>query len=200
QVQAEQLAGREWVLDGAVYRFADFAGPGQPPWESGSEGIAYPLLGADGTPAAYAKFFDGARISTKRIERTRWLVDQRIDTWSPELRAAPSAWIDTRDVGRPRGISFDFICSLAQAAPGSTWAMLRFDVKDGAVQLDAAFRRRCAESLVRSLVLLERKGLVHGDLSRNNVIINVGATSGTPPLSLMTSTPSTRRPPASWLN
>src|SRR5690606_24426317 len=48
-----------------------------------------------------------------------------------------------------------------------------------------AFRRRCAESLVRSLVVLERKWLVHGDLSRNNVIIDVNAPAGAPVLYLI---------------
>jgi RIO-like serine/threonine protein kinase len=43
-------------------------------------------------------------------------------------------------------------------------------------------RRRCVENLLRGLVYLERHGIVHGDLSPNNVIIDVEASADRPML------------------
>ena len=57
--QAKALAGSLLAIGGDVFRLKDYdpAYPGQPPWRSGAEGKAYPLLGRDGAVAAYLKFF-----------------------------------------------------------------------------------------------------------------------------------------------
>jgi len=57
--QAKELAGRFVTIGGTTYYFKDFdkSQPGQPPWRSGAEGKAYPLLSKDGSLAAYLKFF-----------------------------------------------------------------------------------------------------------------------------------------------
>lgn len=177
QLQARELAGKRWSLDGASLTFADYdrSQPGQPPWKTGAEGIAYPILGTDGHPRAYVKFFDELKITPKRIDRTKWLIEQRIDKWAAELQGAPNSWLDTQSVGAPAGVSFDFTCSLAQAVPGKTWLEVKLDIMDGVVQFDSEMRQRCAENLIRGLVYLERTGIVHGDLSPNNVIVNLEA-------------------------
>ncbi|MDA7979476.1 MAG: serine/threonine-protein kinase [Pirellulales bacterium] len=187
QLQAKELAGKRWHLNGEAYAFADYDrnSPGQPPWKTGAEGIAYPLLNGDGTPGAYVKFFDELKISPKRVRRTQWLIDQRVDTWADELRGAPGTWVDTKSDGSPDGIGFEFTCSLAEAVPGRTWLELKLDVIDGVVRLNDDLRRRCVENLLRGLVFLERKRLVHGDLSPNNIIVDIDAQPGNPALYLI---------------
>ena len=53
QLQARELAGKRWLLNGSDLAFADYdrSQPGQPPWKTGAEGIAYPLVGTNGEPA-----------------------------------------------------------------------------------------------------------------------------------------------------
>ena len=143
--------------------------------EDRREGIAYPLLGPNGQARAYVKFFDELKVSPKRIDRTRWLIDQRIDTWAPELRGAPRTWVDTKLVGSPQGISFAFTCSLAEAVPGPTWLEAKFAVAEKVLRLDEELRRKFAEHLIRALALLERSDTIHGDLSPNNIIVNPAA-------------------------
>jgi hypothetical protein len=187
QLQARELAGKRWLLNGSDLVFADYdrSQPGQPPWKTGAEGIAYPLIGADGQPRAYVKFFDELKVTAKRIARTEWLIEQSIDNWAPELRGAPNRWLDTQSVGRPAGAAFDFTCSMAQAVPGKTWLELKLDIMDGAVRFEDKMRQLCAENLIRGLVYLERAGMVHGDLSPNNVIVNLDARSDEPTLYLI---------------
>lgn len=187
QNQARELAGKRWVLNGANYRFADRDpdAPGDPPWRSGAEGIAYPLLGVDGQARAYAKFFDGQKITQKRIDRTKWLIEQRMDGWVPELRGAASSWVDTKVVGAPAEIGFDFTCSCARSVPGKTWAEVKADVVDGVVRLDPEVRLRSVENVIRALTVLEKAGVAHGDLSPGNVILNVDASPGEPTLYLI---------------
>ena len=57
-------------------------------------------------PRAYVKFFDELKVTPKRIARTKWLIEQRIDNWAPELRGAPNSWLDTQSVGGPAGDVF----------------------------------------------------------------------------------------------
>ncbi len=187
QLQAKELAGKSWNLNGSTYVFADYDRnePGQPPWKTGTEGIAYPLLNGDGTAKAYVKFFDELKITPKRVERTRWLIDQRVDQWGGELRGAPGTWVDTKSDGAPQGIGFDFTCSLAEAVPGRTWLELKLDVVDGAARMNDDLRRRCVENLLRGLIFLERNGMVHGDLSPNNIIVNIDAQPREPTLYLI---------------
>jgi len=187
RLQARELAGKRWAYNGAACTFADYdpALPGEPPWISGAEGIAYPLLGPDGRARAYAKLLHELRATPKRFNRTKWLIEQRLDTWTPELSAAPCRWLDTTVVGRPVGVSFDFMCSVANAVPGKTWLEVKLDVANGAVSVDGPVRERCIEDLIRGLVFLERSGLVHGDLSPNNVIIDLQAGPGEPALYLI---------------
>jgi hypothetical protein len=149
----EELLRREWPVNGQSYRFADeeIVGGGYAPvkpWVRGTEGIAYPLENDRGEVAAFVKFFNQTRATPKRIDRTRWLVNQGIHSWTKELRGAPYAWLDTTEVGRPDGIGFDFACAIAHAVPGYTWAEQRGRIVDGEVKLNIESRRECVVNLL----------------------------------------------------
>ena len=115
--QAKALAGSLLAIGEEIYRFKDYnrAYPGQPPWRSGAEGKAYPLLGRDGSVVAYLKFF--TRPTQKRLNRTAWLIGQQMHTWLPGLAAAPLLWIDTRLGFRSAKTAFDFAGYLAKPSP-----------------------------------------------------------------------------------
>src|SRR6266540_2992072 len=145
-LQAKALAGKVWTFHGVTYRFQslDPAQPGQPPWRSGAEGKAFPLLDQHGAVVAYLKFFNQA--SARRLERTCWLIAQELHTWLPALAAAPRLWADTRlkGAGRPAGIDFDFGGCLSQAISGESW----LEVKQGLTTATSPLawtleRRRC---------------------------------------------------------
>lgn len=185
QNRMKELAGKRWDLNSSTYTFAEFDGPGQPGWRMGSEGIAYPLKNGNGQAAAYVKFFDDLKVTPKRIRRTRWLIDQHVYSWAPELRGATRKWVDTTVDGGPSGVNDKFTCAFAEAVPGETWRELKTKIVDGDVRLDDELRNRCIESLLYGLVLLERNGFVHGDLSPQNVIIDVDASPDQPALYLI---------------
>ena len=186
--KARELCNRTWDVEGTVYRFADMDRSvpnvaAQDPWREGREGYAFPLLGASGQIEAYAKFFN--RLSVKRYERTRWLIDEGVHAWSRELLGAPCEWLDTRDVGPPDGCDVHFACSLSRAVPGTIW----LSVKEGIARLGLNFTRkqrlRAVTDLVRALAVLERSNLVHGDLSPENLVLNLGASDKEPLLCLV---------------
>jgi hypothetical protein len=62
---------------------------------------------------------------------------------------------------------------------------LKLDVADGIVQLEDEFRERCVRNLLRGIVHLEQRDVVHGDLSPNNIIVDVGAAPDEPALCLI---------------
>ena len=186
----EELLRREWRVNGQFYRFADeeIVGGGYAPTKPylrGTEGIAYPLENDRGEITSFVKFFNQTRITPKRIERTKWLVDQEIQSWEKEVEGAPHAWLDTSVVGRPAGISFDFACAIAKAVPGLTWAEQGGKVAAGEVELDPALRRECIVSLLRGLAVLEQRNMLHGDLSPNNIIVDLNQKVGDPALYLI---------------
>jgi hypothetical protein len=183
--QAKALAGSLLAIGEEVFWLKDYdpAYPGQPPWRSGAEGKAFPLLGRDGTVAAYLKFF--TRPTQERLTRTAWLIGQQMHTWLPGLVAAPLLWIDTRLSPRSAEIDFDFAGYLAHAVPGETWLETKNHIVEAETSLPEEFRWRCAEDLLLATATLERAGIVHGDLSPNNVVIDREALPGEPALYLI---------------
>ena len=183
--QAKEVAGRLVTIGTETYFFKNFdpKQPGQPPWRSGAEGKAYPLLDYDQAVAAYLKFF--TRPTQKRLDRTAWLIGQQVHTWLPGLAGAPMVWGDTRHAGRPAEATFDFAGCLARAVPGKTWLELKGSIHDNAVTFPDTFRRRCVRDLVLALSALEKEGIVHGDLSPNNIVIDVEAPPDQPALYLI---------------
>jgi ankyrin repeat protein len=181
--QARDLAGKHWIVDNEVYRFKDYS-PGQPPWRTGSEGKAFPLLREkDDAVSAYVKFFNSP--SAKRLNRTRWLVSQDVQQRCPQLAACPRLWLDSRTVGRPEGVLFDITGCLAYAAPGETWLELKFRLSDANVNFDLSQRLRCVRDLIAALASLEQAGIQHGDLSPQNIVIDLHSPINRPMLRLI---------------
>ena len=184
-LQAKELAGRSFQIQGQRYQFRPYdpGQPGQTPWRTGAEGKAYPLLDSNGRPAAYLKFFTQA--TAKRLQRTHWLIAQRMYLWAEQLQAAPSLWVDSRQHSRPAAVGFDFTGCLARAVPGMTWLEVKYRIQEKDFRPDDEFRWRCFCDLVLSVALLERAGILHGDLSPNNIIVDPNAPRGQPALYLI---------------
>ncbi|MGA2067659.1 MAG: serine/threonine-protein kinase [Thermoguttaceae bacterium] len=183
--QAKDLAGNLLTVGAETLRFRayDPRQPGQPPWRSGAEGKAYPLLRLDGSAAAYMKFF--TRPSRKRLQRTAWLIGQQIHAWLPGLAAAPLFWAETCQALRPTELGFDFAGYLTQAVPGETWLELKNRITDAGVSFPEDLRWRSATDLIRAAAVLERAQIVHGDLSPNNIVIDLDAPPAEPALHLI---------------
>jgi serine/threonine-protein kinase len=173
--QLRRLGDKVLNASGGPYRFQRWR-PHSPPWLSGGEGKAYKLQRADGSIGAYLKFFN--KPSAERVARTHWLIEQRIPTWLPNLAAGPSLWIDTRKLGRPNGVTFDFAASFARAVPGETWRDLKKRIARNEIALTEDFRRRCIADLSRCTARLGEMAIVHGDLSPANIVIDVNAPPG----------------------
>lgn len=173
--QAKQLAGSRLTVGTEVYHFKDYDPdvPGQPPWFSGAEGKAYPLVGLDGSITAYLKFF--GRPTQKRLDRTAWLIGQQIHKWLPGLRAAPLLWTETPTLGEGAEGTIDFSGYLAHAVPGKTWLEVKNSINETGLTISDDLRWRCIKDLILSLAALEQAGIAHGDLSPNNVVIDLDA-------------------------
>ena len=183
--QAKALAGSFLAIGEEIYRFKDYdpAYPGQPPWRSGAEGKAYPLLGRTGSVVAYLKFF--TRPTQKRLNRTAWLIGQQIHTWLPELAAAPLLWVDARLGSRSPKLDFAFSGYLAQAVPGETWLELKHRMVGAGTAFPEDLRWRCVEDLILATAVLEQANIVHGDLSPNNIVVDLDAPPDEPALYLI---------------
>ncbi len=183
--QAKELAGRVVTIGGVSYVFKTFDSdhPGQPPWRSGAEGKAYPMLDRDSEIAAYLKFF--TRPTQKRLDRTAWLIGQQMHTWLPNLAAAPVLWTDTRHGLHGAKIDFQFAAYLAKAVPGETWLERKTGIASDETRFPDEFRWRCVRDLLLALAALEQANLLHGDLSPNNVVIDLGAPPHEPALYLI---------------
>lgn len=171
--QAKALAGRTWCVQGRTlfFKSLDPVSPGNLPWKSGAEGKAYPLLDYAGATAAYIKFF--STDSPKRFTRAEWLIAQKVPKWLPQLSAAPAQWLDSRVVGRPDGVDFDLTGCVAALAPGDTWLELKYPLSENPVLLTLEQRWRLVSELIATLAVLEPAGLIHGDLSPNNLVIDL---------------------------
>ncbi len=170
--QARELAGKSWSINGKTYWFnrLDPSNPGEPPWNTGSEGMAYPLVGATGKHSAYFKSF--LTPSMRRIERVAWLTGQQLHDCLPQLAGAPRFWLDTRRDTRPDDVDFDIAGYFSQAVPGMTWIEFKYAYAKGTVDFSEKQKWCAAEDLITSLALLEQAGICHGDLSHNNVLVD----------------------------
>ena len=133
--------------------------------------------------AAYLKFF--TRPTQKRLDRTAWLIGQQMHSWLPHLAAAPVLWTDTRHGLHGAKIDFQFAAYLAKAVPGETWLERKSGIAGGGTRFPEDLRWRCVTDLLLALAVLERAELVHGDLSPNNVIIDLDAPPHDPVLYLI---------------
>ena len=135
---------------------------------------------SDGSVAAYLKFF--THPTQKRLDRTAWLIGQQMHTWLPNLAAAPVLWTDTRHGLHGAKIDFQFAAYLAKAVPGETWLERKSGIAGGGIAFPEDLRWRCVRDLLLALAVLERAELVHGDLSPNNVVIDLDAQPDDPAL------------------
>ena len=101
------------------------------------------------------------------------------------MAAAPLVWADTRHSHRPKAATLDFAGYVARAVPGKTWLELKTSINDNAIPFPEDFRWRCLRDLVFALALLEQEGIVHGDLSPNNIIVDLEAPPDQPALFLI---------------
>ena len=186
-INLQELAGKEWAVNGGSYWFKGYD-PKRPrknhPWRPGAEGTAYPLLGSNGLPVSYLKCL--FLPNQQRLDRTAWLLGQRIHEWTPQLAAAPWLWMDTRQSSRPHDVNFDFSGCLSKAVPGVNWISLKRSImKNDGTRFDTAQRWRAVDELIIAAAVLEQAQICHGDLSHNNIIVNLAASIDHPLLYLI---------------
>ena len=94
--------------------------------------------------------------------------------------------MDRYPASPPRAqIDFHFAAYLAQAVPGETWLERKGAIAEGRIRFGEDLRWRCVRELLLSLAVLEKAGLVHGDLSANNVVIDLDPQPNRPVLYLI---------------
>lgn len=169
----DALRGARWRLKDEVFHIPK-GRPGSDGRvaQGGGEAYAIPLLDETNTCRWFLKIFRHSTSSARRQARAEWLISQRMHEWIPELQAAPRYWIDTRDCGRPDGFSHDFSGYLAASVTGRTWHAFKMDVTDSSQSISHECRQRWVTQLLRATAVLERHGIVHGDLSDNNVLVD----------------------------
>ncbi len=74
---------------------------------------------------------------------------------------------------------------MARAVPGKTWLELKNSIHDNSLPFPENFRWRCIRDLVLALSVLEQAGIVHGDLSPNNIVIDLESPARSPGLYLI---------------
>ena len=178
-----QLAGKRWRHAPHWYTFEEKIG-NSPPYSLGTEAAAFPLTRDDGQ-RFYAKFFRRVKKPGLRLRRIQWLIDQNIFQWGPALSAAPQLWLDSRDIGRPEDVDFDITACLSREAPGDPWSNAKDKIrKHNWTSANRNWRHTAAIELLRALAVLENRGITHGDLSENNILINPHG-SGAPLVSII---------------
>jgi|GEM_PF-5678396 len=178
-----QLAGKRWYHPSHWYTFEEKIG-NKLPYSSGTEAAAFPLTRDDGE-RFYAKFFRRVKKPGLRLRRIQWLIDQKIFQWAPALSAAPQLWLDSRDIGRPEDVDFDITACLSREAPGDSWLEAKEKIRNRDwTPANRQWRHAVAIELLRALALLEHRGVTHGDLSENNILINPRG-SGEPLVSII---------------
>ena len=94
-------------------------------------------------------------------------------------------WTDTRRGLQSEKIGFAFSAYLAKAVRGETWLEHKTRMVRRETYFPEGLRWRCLSDLLVVLAVLERAGLVHGDLSPNNVVIDYNARGSEPALYLI---------------
>ncbi|HIE83705.1 MAG TPA: hypothetical protein EYQ00_07620 [Dehalococcoidia bacterium] len=185
-INAKKLAGCEWWIHKRLFRFNDYDrnNLGVTPWHAGREGIAYPLLNAEGKTSLYLKTFK--KTTETRRARTDWLINQSLVSCNDRFAAAPLCWVDTRQFKSPENCAFEFEGYLSKAAKGESWEELRLFLDQeslNAISMDV--RLLWVKHLIETLALLEKLGICHGDLSPNNIILTNDSDLGIVELALI---------------
>ena len=184
--QAKELAGRFVIIGGTTYYFKgyDEDHPGQPPWRSGAEGKAYPML-RDGRLAGGV--LEVLHAADAEAARSHGLADRPADAhlaapiWRPPRCSGPTPAAACKG-RRSTSISPPTWRRPCPARPG-------WNARRGIASGETTFPRRPPLALrhgpASAPAALEQAELVHGDLSPNNVVIDLNAQPDDPALYLI---------------
>lgn len=169
------LEGKRWKVGNTEIRFGVTEKKGKlnvRPYPSGIEAYAYRVTDQGTRAPAFLKLYK-TDLTNKRLRRIEWLISQELWRWDESFRGSPRNWISTQLFGKPDGIHSDFGGVWLLAVPGSTWHACRTELETGKIQWPDSLRTSLARQLIRSLAILERIGMTHGDISDMNILIHV---------------------------
>ncbi|MDA1165780.1 MAG: phosphotransferase [Planctomycetota bacterium] len=167
-----QLDGSHWRIHGKKYVISSgSAGIDHRSVQGGNESRVVPLLDESGQVVRLLKT-SLKSVSPRRASRIQWLAEQRLSELSPGLSAAPCEWIDTRECGRPENSKLDFTGYFMAPVPGNSWLEFKIDIARSEVTIHEQWRRKWVCQFLRTLVALENRNFVHGDLSPGNVMVS----------------------------
>lgn len=167
--QAKNLAGKRFSVGGKVFVFDDDV-------KAGGQAIAIPLKNSDGKRVAFFRSLFAMAATPAKMERTSWMIGQRLHLLSAAFMGAPQLWVNTESQGRPVGVEFDFAGTVHGIALGASWKSWKEDIEMG-LRNEPSLDLRCqvAKGLIQRLACLEavgRSGFVHGDISDANVMLD----------------------------
>ena len=167
--QAKNLAGCCLNVGGKQFLFDSDI-------KAGGQAIAIPLKNANGRRVAFFRSMFAMAATPAKMERTAWMIGQRLHLLSEAFMGAPQIWVNTESHGRPAGVGFDFGGTIHGLAFGTSWKSWKEDVEMGQRDEPSVdLRFQFAQSLIHRLACLEAvgpSGFVHGDISDANVMLN----------------------------
>jgi len=101
-----------------------------------------------------------------------WTTDAHLAAW---LAAAPLLWVEARLGSGSAETDFAFGGYLARAVSGDTWLEVKQRLVGARTPFPEDFRWRCVEDLVLATAVLEQANIIHGDLSPNNIVVDLDA-------------------------
>lgn len=168
-IQAKQLAGKCITVGGKSFIFENDI-------KAGGQAIAIPLTDVAGQRVAYFRSLFAMAMTPAKIERTAWMIGQRLHLLSEAFIGAPQLWVNTEFQGRPTGVDFGFAGTIHGLALGTSWKSWKEDMEMGLRNEPGAdLRIQFAKGLLQRLACLEavgKSGFVHGDVSDANVMLD----------------------------
>ena len=172
--QARQLAGKSLRAGNR-----DFAFGNKESIRLGGQAVAIPLLDTSGRKVAFFRSSIALAATPAKIQRTSWLVGQRLHLKNDVFNAAPQLWFNSQVHGRPNGIEFDMAATIHGCAPGKSWKDWKEKVEFGEMDAPSVDQRiNFSRSLIQRLATLEAfgcNGFLHGDLSDGNIMLDAAA-------------------------
>jgi len=170
--QAKRLAGKRVTVGGKSFVFDEDI-------KAGGQAIAIPLKNINGERVAFFRSLFAMAMTPAKIERTAWMIGQRLHLLGKAFMGAPQLWVNTEIQGRPAGVDFDFAGCIHGIALGTSWKSWKEDVEMGVRHEPGTnLRLEFAKGLLQRLACLEavgKSGFVHGDISDANVMLDDNA-------------------------